>query len=544
MDAKAPKELSYFNQHHLLILNILLISVMLTCFAVILERIIISIYPMWGMTWYPVVTFLLSTLSLFTRQAHRKTPRVFLNQTRFILTEIILIILITKAISMLFLFASGYLSLWQEVASWSQNFMENFFNLDFIIRSSAIFLIWLLTWLFSAPLNKLEEDHALMEQEKMGYTFTDRYDARRKLIHLIFNIGILMIILLVIWKSNLSWFDHVTASTGSIVTVLLAYFITAFLFLALNQYAIMKARWFFNEIVVNPELPKRWLFYSLFFIFSVMLVIVFLPTNIPLGISSIADWLSGVILYLSSILFSIITFPIFFILALISSLMGRGTVGESFQAFEPQRDSLPHTIAETPWLDIVQSILFWLVFVGIIFITITFYIKNKPNLNQFVRDLRLFALFKEFWQWIRQGFVQAKNTSSETIQKGLEKIQTFLKIQKQKLPSLIDFAKKLPPRQAVIFIYTDWINWNRQHGLIRKKSQTPNEYAQAFLIQYGEAIEQVEKINALTKVFILARYSHHPIIKEQALQAQQLVKQLKKIIVLQDDQTFLKESQS
>lgn len=543
MNDKAKIDQPFQSKHIQMTLNILMISVMLTCLAVIIEKMMQVVYPMWGMYWFPVLTFLLTALTLLIRRAQRKTPRAFSNRTIFILTEIILIILITKAISMLVMVVFGYLSIWQEITSWPQNFLENFFNIDFLLRASGIFLIWLLTWLFSAPLNKLEEDHALMEQEKLGYTFTDRYDARRKLIHLIFNIGILMIILMVLWKSNLPWFDEESISTRSFLLVLLIYFFTAYLFLALNQYAIMKARWFFSDIEVNPELAKHWLFYSLFFILFVILVIVFLPTNLPLGISTIADWLSEAILYISSILFSILTFPIFLILALISRLFGRGTIEESFQPVQPRTDILPQVIGSTPWLDVVQTIIFWLVFFGVVISAITFFIKNRPNLNHLTSDLKLFALIKEFWHWLIRSLKEAKSASSETIQKGLENFQTFLRNQKRKLPSLIDLAKRLPPRQAVIVIYIDWILWNRQNGFIRKESQTPYEYAQAYAQQMPEIAAQEESLSALTDVFIQARYSRRPILKEQAQQAQNLSKQLKKSFTLKDDLPNLKESQ-
>jgi hypothetical protein len=543
MNDKAKKDQPFHSKHIQMTLNIIMISVMMTCFAVIIEKVIREFYPMWGLYWFPVYTFLLTALNLLMRQAQRKTPRAFSNQTLFILTEIVLIILITKAISMVVMMVFGYLSIWQEITSWSNNFLEHFFNLDFLLRASGIFLIWLLIWLFSAPLNKMEEDHALMEQEKLGYTFTDRYDARRKLIHLIFNIGLLMIILMVMWKSNLPWFYEESTSTRSFLLVLLAYFFTAFLFLALNQYAIMKARWFFSDIEVNPELAKHWLFYSLFFILSVILVIVFLPTNLPLGISTIADWLSEAFLYISSLLFSILTFPIFLILALISRLFGRDAIVDSFQPMEPRTDILPQTIGSTPWLDIVQSIIFWLVFAGVVISAITFYIRNRPNLNLSISDLKLFALIKEFLHWISRGLKEAKSASSETIQKGLEKFQTFLRTQKRKLPTLIDLAKKLPPRQAVIVIYMDWILWNRHHGFTRKESQTPYEYAQAYLQQLPEMADQDENISELTDVFIQARYSRRQIFQEQAQEAQNLSKHLKKSFRLKDDLPNLKESQ-
>lgn len=525
------------------LLNILMVSVMLTCFAVIIGKSIQVIYPIWGSYWFPILTFLVTVISLHVRQAQRTTPRTFQNQTLFILAEIILLMLITKAISMFTLVLMGYTTIWLEIASWPQDFFQNFFNMDFLFRASAIFIIWLLTWLFSAPINKLEEDQALMEQEKLGYTFTDRYDARRKLISLIFNLGILMILVMVIWQSNLPFFDEDRLSTGILILVLLIYFFTAFVFLALNQYAIMKARWFFNDIDVNPDLGKRWLFYSLFFIFTVIIVIAFLPTNLPLGISTIAEWLSQAFIYILSTLFSILTYPIFLILALISHLFGGETIDQAFQAIEPSTDVLPQTIAATPWLDVVRSVLFWVVFLVVVISAIIYYFNHRPEFKHFLIQFRFFSLIQDFWHWLLRGFKEAKDLTSETIQTGFDKIQAFLRNQKEKLPTIFDFVKRLPPRQAVILIYADWIHWNKQHGFERKGSQTPNEYAQAFAQRTPETADLNEKITDLTKIFIQARYSQHPIFKAQAQQAQNLSKLLKKSLSLQDNPRDLKGSQ-
>lgn len=529
-------------KHEQKLLNILMVSVMLTCFAVIIGKSIQLIYPIWGSYWFPILTFLITVISLHVRQAQRATPKTFQNQTLFILAEIILLMLITKAISMFTLVFMGYTTIWLEIASWPQDFFQNFFNMDFLFRASAILIIWLLTWLFSAPINKLEEDQALMEQEKLGYTFTDRYDARRKLISLIFNLGILMILVMVLWQSNLPFFDEDLISTGILVLVLLIYFFTAFIFLALNQYAIMKARWFFNDIDVNPNLGKRWLFYSLFFIFIVILLIAFLPTNLPLGISTIAEWLSQAFIYLLSTLFSILTFPIFLILALINQLFGRETIDQTFQPSEPSTDILPQTVAATPWLDVVRSVLFWVVFLVIVISAIIYYFNNRPEFKNFLIELRLISLIRDFWHWLLRGFKEAKDLTSESIQSGFGKIQSFLRNQKKKFPTLFDFVKRLPPRQAVILIYADWIQWNKQHGFERKISQTPNEYAQAFTGRTPEEADLNEEISDLTKIFIQARYSRDPIFKAQAQEAQNLSKLLKKSLSLQNIPQNIKES--
>lgn len=516
-----------FNKQVQLILNFLLISIMLTCVAFIVDRFILSIYPIWGSYWFPFLTLLIAPASLFIRRNQQNAPSTFENQTFFILSEIVLIVLITKAISMFSMRFFGISTLWQEFASWPQDFLPTFFNLDFLIRAFAIFIIWMLTWLFSFPLNKLEEDESLMEQEKLGFTFTDRYDARRKLIGLIFNTGILMILLMMVLKSNqFSFFQDLTP-TGLLIGVVLVYYFTGFIFMAINQYAIMKARWYFNDIEVSPQLAKRWLFYSTFFLIIVLIIVAFLPTNLPLGISSVAQWLSEAFVYIASILFSIITFPIFLLLALISRLYGREAIDQPFTPSEPETNFLPQIMGSTPWLDVVRSIFFWLTFTGVVLAAIIYYINNKPNFSQFLRELRLFALLKELWHLIKRGVKETQGAASETFKTGIDKFQAFLRNQRDKIRQSSYLINQLPPRRAVIKVYTEWVHWNQQHGLTRKDTQTPYEYAQAYTRNNPEVADLIDPINVLTEIFIQARYSRHPVLKTQAQQAQEIAKHLK-----------------
>lgn len=526
-------------QIHIL-LNFLMVSVMLTCFAFIIGNVIRIIYPVWGAYWFPILAFLLSFMSLMMRYAHSSLPQTQRNPLLLAFVEIILIVLVAKFVSMLNMALLGSGGIWRQILSWPQNGLNNFFNFDTLLRASGLLLVWLLTWLFSAPLNQLEEDEALMEQEKLGFTFTDRYEARRSLINLIFTIGIVMIIITVLLKSNLPLYTEESRPTDYFVAILLIYFFTGFIFLALNQYAIMKARWYFSNIQVNPDLAKRWVYYSLIFILFVIFVIAFLPTNFSLGFSSLAQWLAEVIFLVMSFLFSIIIAPFVMAIALIERLLSGEPAEEPLQRTTPETPSfLPQPDTGIFWWDVVKSFIFWLVFFGAIFIAISYYFNNKPNLKELIREMKIFGWLREFWKWLIQGFKEVRQATSETLGTGLDKIRGFLQKQTLKLPTIMDLVRQLPPRQAVILIYVDWIHWNRRHGITRKIAQTPMEYANTYCKHLPEAVDLLDQVNALTEVFVQARYSRQKILKEQAQAAHNLSKQLKKSFPLSQE---LKES--
>jgi len=532
-------------QSALINLNFLLVSVMLTCFAFIISNFLHAISPSWGLYWFPILTFMISMITLIARYAQHSMPGIFQNKALSILVEILLIFLIAKLVSLISMLPLGWSSIWVEILSWPQNIQQNFFDLDFMLRSSGLLLVWLLAWFFSAPLIQLEEDHALMEQEKLGFTFTDRYKARRSLIGLVFSLGIVMIILLGIWKSSLPFFFDVPMSTTLLIAIMLAYFFTAFVFLALNQYAIMKARWYFNDIPVNPKLAQHWLFYSLVFISLVIVVIILLPTNLPLDISQLAQWLAEAITFLFTLILSLILAPFALVISLLGRLLNVEIPEETVQQAEPEMtEILPTAITSVPWWDVVKSIIFWTVFLTVVIFAITYYLRNKPNLLGFFRELKIASWVRNFWQWLVRGVQSFHKTAGESIRKGIDSVGTFLRRQKLSLPPIVDLARYLPPRQAVILVYTDWIQWNSQHGFDRKLSQTPLEYAQAFYQRLPEADDLVEPVNLLTDVFIQARYSKRSILRAQARQAQSISHQLKKNFTVRDNLRNPEEGQS
>jgi len=375
-----------------------------------------------------------------------------------------------------------------------------------------------------------------MEQEKMGFTFTDRYVARRKLINVVFTLGMIMIIMLGASGSTVPLGGESPIPTWVFVVILLVYFFTAFLFFALNQYAIMKARWYFSNMQVDPDLAKRWLYFSLGFILIVVAVIVFLPTRFAFGISSIAEWLIEAVFLVMSFFFSLIITPFVLVVSLVESLLTGEPMEEPFQRTTPEPPYIPpQTFTGVGLWDVVKSFIFWLVFFSAVVITIRYYINNNPRLKGLFQEVKVLQWIREFFIWVIKGFNEFFKATRDTVEKGVDKIQAFFSERVAKIPRVSELARQLPPRQAVILIYVDWIKWNRQHGYVRNQSQTPTEYAQGFC-QYISGSEGVrDQVLAFTDIFTQARYARRVITNEQAQEAHTLSSQLKKSVLVHQD---------
>ncbi len=516
--AKQPIE----NLQIIAVANFFLVSLMLSLFAFVLGRFIKILYPGWQAVGFQVLAFFVAFESLLLRYFQRRESRFFQNKTMETISELVLIILITKLASMLF---EGFLTLWTQITSWQEDFLNNFFDPNTMFYIFGILFIWMLTWLFSEPINKLEEDHELMEQEKLGAVFTDRREARRRLINLIFILGISMILL----ASSIKYlFESQSLNqTGfpGLLIVLILYFSAGFVFLSINQYAIMKAYWYINDISVSPDLLNRWIFYSILFIIFVILIIIFLPKNFDFELGQLIELIFSVSMYLFTLIQFIIIFPIIFILTLITSLFSgepiQGQIQEQVQEYVP---AFTQPSAQTPWLELIKTILFWLVFLLTIFFAVRFYINNNLRIKSIFDHIHLTGWMRDFWNWLKEAFFNIKREATKNYKIGIESIQKYFKESRRTFSNLTGIVRKIPPRQEIIMTYIEWVQWNHELGLKRKKSQTPLEFAQIYN-QYND--ETSGLVNTFTDTFIAARYSTHPINEQQAQEARRLLGKLK-----------------
>jgi hypothetical protein len=519
------------SQRFITLINFLLVSGMLSCLAFITNQFIGILYVEWRISGLPILTFLIAFESLLTLYLRTRVIRSKPNPFLAFGAEWILILLVSK---LFLLLQPGAGSLWQTILSWQGNFLQSFFDVQFGLLIFFIFIIWALTRFFSPPLYQLEEDQELMEQEKLGVTFNDRQEARRNLMGLVFSLGFVMLGMTVVLKGDVQFIPFIKTPTRTFLIVLMIYFALAFIFMALNQYAILKARWYFNDIQVNTDLSKRWLLFTLVFIAIVILLTVFLPTEFSFGLMPVIQTIFNVIVYIFGIVQFLFLFPISFIISIFTTLLG---TQESEQTLQP---ALPEFTPETtqatgpmPWWDLVRSILFWVVFIVLIFLAIRYTIRNHQGLKTFFDQIRLKAWWSDFWKWVKRGFKTVSKATAATVQKGIRQVRRFFAEREVKLPKLADLIKRLPPRQAMILTYLDWVRWNKKNGLPRQSSQTPLEYAET-LNKKWPGLE--DDLTAFTQDFITARYSRQDFETAQLDEAQDLLGAMKDFILSQQVQ--------
>ena len=523
------------------VLNFLLISFMLSCFGFILGRLLLILTGReMQTTGFQTLTFLVSLEALLLRYFQKKDRGYSSKKIAGIIAEVIVIILFTKVYSMLL---EGFSTLWIQISLWQQDFWNNFFDPNTMLYIFGTLIIWVLTWFFSSPLNKIEADHELMEQEKLGIVFTDRRKARRELINLIFSLGFLMIIL----TSSINYYLEIQPfyqpGTQRFLLILVLYFGSGFVFLSINQYAIMKAYWYLNDIKISSSLINRWLLYTLLFIAIIISVISFLPNDFSVNVDSLVDVLFQVLVSIFSFIEFLIIFPTVLIFTLLSALFSGEPVQDQIvdqaQEYIP---TAPQIGGETQWLEVIKSIFFWLIFISIIVFAIRFYITNNLHIKSFLKNIRFAEWLKDILKWFKEGFLNIIHTASTNVEKGMDSIRTYFKDRQFKISKLADLTQKIPPRQVVINTYWEWIQWNNKTGFIRKDSQTPLEFAQNFK-KFNQ--ETSGLVNTFTDTFIAARYTNHLIGETQAQEAKVLFNKIKQTIEqVQEKQESDRDGQS
>lgn len=506
-----------------LLINFTLVAILLSCFALVIDKFINEFYLEWRGNILPVMAFFVALECLITQYLQRNSSSGYGQRIIPTLVEIILLLMIIKLISM---FTVHFFDFWREIISWGQDFFLNFFDLDYLLLSSGLIGVWMLAYFFSQDLIKLDIDKDLLDQEKQIVHANSRQVARQDLIRMIFILGFIIIFLMAVLESNLIYLSMDQNITGFLVPTLIIYFFVAFIFLALNQYAILQAHWYFEDIQANSNLINHWLLFSLLLCLGVILLIIFLPTNFTLNFKPIAQALVQAILYVIYILHFIILIAYTFIFTLIDTLFKDIPFQEELEKGISEIQPLPSTVtAPLPWLEALRTIVFWLIFLSVIIFSIVFYVINRKQHIKGLKFSQLFDWVKEFWKFIKEIFRNFSRGTVQTINTSLKKIKTIFNNQPIQLPSLQIFSQGESPRQKAINAYVNWIQWNQVHGFARSISQTPFEYANEITNFLPEA---AVKIDQLTYIFILARYSKHAITKAEVQEMDNLRRLLQK----------------
>ncbi len=479
----------------------LLISLMMVCLAISVMQFgqRLGASQNWSGWYLPVFTWLVSLEAMLTKNKTRELDTGA--KILYHLSEWVIFAILLKVFHYLMV---GPEQLWIDLPTWQQN-PVNFFSGEYLPIMLVLFITWLLTGSMSNDIEELQIEQTDLKWE-LGKLENNRQEARQRMAEKIFLAGGAMVFITMLTRLDLQQLWGETPASQASTANVLVYFLLTLVFLSLTQFSLLRGRWFWNQLTFAPEIAKKWLKFSFIF-FALLAAIAFiLPTRYTFGFLEVLQFVFNGISQVMLFIFSVLTFPCVWLVSLIKFQTSQSPEGPPPQP--PKLDNLLQGGPSLPWWELVKSILFWAIFVGIVSFAFVNFLRQHPGLARSFRRIPgfgwLFGALKTLWEWLRGVNKQI----ASTITSGWQRIfRSGPKIIARNLGQLINF-RQLSPRQQVVFFYLRLLDKSKQSGIDRKPYQTPDQFA-ADLEQFIPEVQH--DVHNLTDTFVEARYSNHPI---------------------------------
>lgn len=304
-------------------------------------------------------------------------------------------------------------------------------------------------------------------------------------------------------------------SSGIIINVLI-YFMLGLVMLSQAQLTMLLTRWSLQKVKITSGLVKRWTKYGIILLSIITFLVLLLPTRYTIGflgsVGFVIQIIANVIVFLLQLLLLIISIPILWL--------------SSFFGIEPPNDEInpqstmldfgdfvnQQTTATYSWLEIIQSIAFWVVVIVIIWYLVKTYLQDHPELLQWFRKFKSFRFLlhwlTQLWHWVK-GTIKsgiALLPKKQPLTQVKEKSPTT---KKWRWPSLGNMSA----REQILYYYLNTLKQSEKLGTVRPKSDTPTEF-EPKLRKIAPNVDA--EINLLTQAFVRARYSKESFDSEQA----------------------------
>ena len=217
--------------------------------------------------------------------------------------------------------------------------------------------------------------------------------------------------------------------------------------------------------------------------------------------------------------------PLFLIMSLLARLFG-GDAPESPPPIIPAVPPPQPLELNASWLELLKSIIFWLVLLGVIGYSINHYLHQNKDLIVKLRRVPFLRNIERFWFWLRSQLRGVRQQVSIAVAAGMKRLRG-----RQVIPDLPMWRfvnlRRLSPRQRVMFFYLAMVRRGEQRGLPRAPAQTPYEYSQGLRSHLPDVEDEV---SSLTEQFVEARYSLHEVTPDRAGLVQRYWERIKRAL--------------
>jgi hypothetical protein len=501
----------------------LLVSLMLACFAVSIAQFAgrLSGWNGWYLPW--VVFF----VSLEATYAHRMTRNTTGLDTDWLIYRGVELVVIFIGLKALLYIVNMPAQLLSDLGAWQRNFLTGFFTAEYLALLVVLLLFWGLSLRFSDEILRMEGDLSLLGDEIPVGIAEDRMRAREQMADMIVVIGAIMVILATGVRIELRqvWGDRPPLD-ASVVNLVL-YFVFALALFGQTQLSILRASWSWERTPLSRNLSARWIGYSLLFLLLLGGLALILPTSYSLGLITVLGYLLSWLVYGIMMLWGLIFLAITSLLGLFGAEPNR----QQQETAPPVMPAMPQLTATPqqplPWLEVLKSVLFWVVFLGVVGFSIYQYLSQNQELWARLRQVPGMDWLLAGWRWLRAWLAGVNRSVGSAVSEGLKRLRRPARASTVKEAWRFVNVRRLPPRQRILFFYLALVRRGQEQGLARGKDQTPYEYQQALR---GALPDAEEDLAGLTASFVEARYSQHPISPDEASRAQRWWQHVRRVL--------------
>jgi hypothetical protein len=301
-------------------------------------------------------------------------------------------------------------------------------------------------------------------------------------------------------------------SAPGMVLNALVYFVLGLILLGQVRYINLQRRWQAQGVTISKTLPTRWIRYSFILTGLAALLAFLLPTGYSMGLLETAGFVLQAIIFVLLTVFKLILFLMLLPLAWLMSLFGAPPPAPSEALQVPDTLPISPPIGPAPdWWQVIRSLLFWILVLGVVFYVVRNYLRDHPELLQALLSVAPFRALRRLLATVRRWLGGWMHTVGERLPRGFPR---WLKRQ-EVLANPFGFIRlgALSPRERVLYYYLSIVQRAGQLGFPRRPAQTPDEYQDTLEPKLPQLQHDV---SLLTQAFVEARYSRHTIESDLA----------------------------
>jgi hypothetical protein len=469
--------------------------------AFALVELVRLIFPAWNGTFLVVGCVLAALEANYSYQLIRSKSLRGEDLLRFRVIEIALFFPLLKIGSYV---GDSWVSVWTDMQTWPRH-LYHFFDAETV----AAFILAITSWHVSTQ--TIRDFERLNEPARYHRYYVSPME---RLTGRFFWGGVVLLIAAGLARIGIAQLlDLRRPAVPGLVLNVLIYFLLGMVMLGQVRFATLRKRWQTQEIKVVDNLAGRWVRYSLSFIGIVALLAFLLPTGYTLGLLETMSRILGAIMAVMSFIVALVLWLATLPLAWLFSLMGTQPAVPHLRQPPPQLAQQEAAASAAPdWFQILRSLVFWIIALGMLFYVVRSYLRDHPDLLQTLAGLGPVRALRGIWTVLR-GWLRGWSKALSERVPSRWKIRLTRRAARSKESLRLLRLRALSPRDQVLYYYLSILERARQHGFPRQRTQTPYEY-RAILEPNLPGTQQ--EMEMLTEAFVEARYSQHAIESDQA----------------------------